>query len=99
MSAGGQNSRKSIAYTLRGAFSLPPSLPPPDARPTYLLQQTLTHVNPPPSLPSLSPFLPQTRDLSAVKSYLLRQLAKIQAGRVRLQDFVFAKEVKLGTYK
>ncbi|KAM3567388.1 hypothetical protein VYU27_010466, partial [Nannochloropsis oceanica] len=41
----------------------------------------------------------ETRDLSAVKAYLLRQLAKIQAGRVRLQDFIFAKEVKLGSYK
>lgn len=35
----------------------------------------------------------ETRDLSAVRSYLQRQWAKILAGSVSLQDFVFAKEV------
>ncbi len=35
----------------------------------------------------------ETRDLSAVRSYLQRQWTKILAGRVSLQDFVFAKEV------
>jgi len=41
----------------------------------------------------------ETRDLSVVRSYLQRQWAKILAGRVSLEDFVFAKEVRLGTYK
>lgn len=35
----------------------------------------------------------ETRDLSVVRSYLQRQWAKILAGRVSLEDFVFAKEV------
>jgi len=33
-----------------------------------------------------------------VKHYLVRQWKKIISGRVSLQDFVFAKEVRLGTY-
>lgn len=33
-----------------------------------------------------------------VKAYLLRQWKRILSGRVSLQDFVFAKEVRLGTY-
>jgi DNA polymerase zeta len=33
-----------------------------------------------------------------VKEYVQRQWGKILAGRVSLADFVFAKEVKLGTY-
>ncbi|KAK8155006.1 hypothetical protein BKA80DRAFT_209071 [Phyllosticta citrichinensis] len=40
----------------------------------------------------------RTADLSQVKRYFQRQCAKIQAGRVSIQDFVFAREVKLGTY-
>ncbi|GFR46655.1 hypothetical protein Agub_g8266, partial [Astrephomene gubernaculifera] len=39
-----------------------------------------------------------SRDLSQVKSYLLRQWTKMLSNRVSLQDFVFAKEVRLGTY-
>ncbi|WMV11977.1 hypothetical protein MTR67_005362 [Solanum verrucosum] len=38
------------------------------------------------------------RDIEKVKSYLVRQWKKIISGRVSLQDFVFAKEVRLGTY-
>ena len=37
-------------------------------------------------------------DLSRVKDLVLKQCARIRAGRVRLDDFVFAKEVRLGTY-
>lgn len=37
----------------------------------------------------------ETRDLSAVRNYLARQWTKILAGRVSLQDFVFAKEVSV----
>ncbi|KAJ4358509.1 DNA polymerase zeta [Didymosphaeria variabile] len=40
----------------------------------------------------------ETSDLSQVKSYFLNQCAKIMEGRVSIQDFLFAKEVKLGTY-
>ncbi|KAI1322625.1 DNA polymerase family B [Xylariaceae sp. FL0255] len=40
----------------------------------------------------------ETADLSQVKSYFQRQCAKIMRGAVSIQDFCFAKEVKLGTY-
>lgn len=40
----------------------------------------------------------ESRDLSEVKTYLYRQWKKIISGRVSLQDFIFAKEVRLGTY-
>ncbi|KAJ9641369.1 DNA polymerase zeta [Coniosporium tulheliwenetii] len=40
----------------------------------------------------------RTADLSAVKRYFQKQCAKIMHGRISIQDFLFAKEVKLGTY-
>lgn len=40
----------------------------------------------------------QTADLSQVKSYFQRQCTKIMRGKVSIQDFCFAKEVKLGAY-
>ena len=40
----------------------------------------------------------ETADLSRVKRYFQKQCAKIMQGRVSVQDFCFAKEVKLGTY-
>ncbi|EMD65497.1 hypothetical protein COCSADRAFT_180252 [Bipolaris sorokiniana ND90Pr] len=40
----------------------------------------------------------RTADLSQVKRYFQEQCAKIMEGRVSIQDFLFAKEVKLGTY-
>ena len=40
----------------------------------------------------------QTSDLSQVKRYFQDQCAKIMGGKVSIQDFCFAKEVKLGTY-
>ncbi|KAK5107743.1 hypothetical protein LTR62_000719 [Meristemomyces frigidus] len=40
----------------------------------------------------------RTADLSAVKRYFQGQCRKIMQGRVSVQDFCFAKEVKLGTY-
>lgn len=40
----------------------------------------------------------RTADLSQVKSYFQTQCTKIMAGRFSVQDFCFAKEVKLGTY-
>ena len=40
----------------------------------------------------------QTADLSQVKSYFQSQCSKIMRGKVSIQDFCFAKEVKLGTY-
>jgi DNA polymerase zeta len=40
----------------------------------------------------------RTADLSQVKSYFQSQCSKIMQGRISIQDFLFAKEVKLGTY-
>jgi DNA polymerase zeta len=40
----------------------------------------------------------RSADLSQVKSYFQAQCTKIMSGRVSIQDFCFAKEVKLGTY-
>ncbi|KAI0162204.1 DNA polymerase family B [Xylariaceae sp. FL1272] len=40
----------------------------------------------------------ETADLSQVKTYFQRQCAKIMRGAVSIQDFCFAREVKLGTY-
>ncbi|KAI1079676.1 hypothetical protein F5B20DRAFT_161116 [Whalleya microplaca] len=40
----------------------------------------------------------ETADLSQVKSYFQRQCDKIMRGAVSIQDFCFAREVKLGTY-
>ena len=40
-----------------------------------------------------------TADLSAVKSFMLRQCDKLQTGRGALSDYIFANEVRLGTYK
>ncbi|CAN6575672.1 unnamed protein product [Malus baccata var. baccata] len=39
------------------------------------------------------------QDMYEVKTYLQRQWKRIISGRVSLQDFVFAKEVRLGTYR
>ncbi len=40
----------------------------------------------------------RSSDLSQVKAYFQSQCQKIMAGQVSIQDFLFAKEVKLGTY-
>ncbi|EGO51803.1 hypothetical protein NEUTE1DRAFT_125454 [Neurospora tetrasperma FGSC 2508] len=40
----------------------------------------------------------ETADLSQVKSYFQEQCHKIMRGAVSVQDFCFAREVKLGTY-
>ncbi|KAF2723681.1 hypothetical protein K431DRAFT_282779 [Polychaeton citri CBS 116435] len=40
----------------------------------------------------------RTADLSKVKSYFQQQCSKIMSGKFSVQDFCFAKEVKLGTY-
>lgn len=40
-----------------------------------------------------------TRDLSKVKTYLISQWTHVLSGAVNIEDFCFAKEVKLGTYK
>lgn len=40
----------------------------------------------------------RTSDLSQVKRYFQDQCTKIMEGRISIQDFLFAKEVKLGTY-
>jgi len=40
----------------------------------------------------------ETADLSQVKAYFQSQCSKIMQNRVSIQDFCFAREVKLGTY-
>ncbi|KAK9370899.1 hypothetical protein V1509DRAFT_656586 [Lipomyces kononenkoae] len=40
----------------------------------------------------------RTSDLSAVKEYVQDQFTKIMTGNVSIQDFCFAKEVRMGTY-
>lgn len=40
----------------------------------------------------------RTADLSQVKKYFQSQCTKIMLGKVSIQDFCFAREVKLGTY-
>ncbi len=40
----------------------------------------------------------RTSDLTQVKSFFQAQCAKIMRGKVSIQDFCFAREVKLGTY-
>ncbi|KIX97429.1 uncharacterized protein Z520_06881 [Fonsecaea multimorphosa CBS 102226] len=40
----------------------------------------------------------RTSDLSQVKAFFQSQCAKIMQGRISIQDFCFAREVKLGTY-
>ncbi|KAK5944075.1 DNA polymerase zeta [Knufia obscura] len=40
----------------------------------------------------------RTADLSQVKAFFQAQCAKIMRGKISIQDFCFAKEVKLGTY-
>ncbi|OCL14889.1 hypothetical protein AOQ84DRAFT_370879 [Glonium stellatum] len=40
----------------------------------------------------------RTSDLSEVKRYFQNQCTKIMTGRISIQDFLFAKEVKLGNY-
>ncbi|KAI8089385.1 putative DNA polymerase zeta catalytic subunit [Halteromyces radiatus] len=41
----------------------------------------------------------QTQDMSKVKEYLYEQWTKILSNRVSIQDFIIAKEVRLGTYR
>ncbi|KAJ9155397.1 DNA polymerase [Pleurostoma richardsiae] len=40
----------------------------------------------------------ETADLSQIKAYFQKQCEKIMRGQVSIQDFCFAREVKLGTY-
>ncbi|KAK2640409.1 hypothetical protein Ddye_028204 [Dipteronia dyeriana] len=40
----------------------------------------------------------ELQDIYEVKAYLQRQWTRILSGRISLQDFVFAKEVRLGSY-
>ncbi|TID30346.1 hypothetical protein CANINC_001048 [Pichia inconspicua] len=41
----------------------------------------------------------KTKDISLVKDYVIEQLVKIASNRVNVKDFIFAKEVRVGTYK
>lgn len=38
------------------------------------------------------------QDLSKIKAYLVRQWTKQRAGQLTAKDFIFAKEVRIGTY-
>jgi DNA polymerase zeta len=40
----------------------------------------------------------ERRDISSIRTYVQRQFHKLLVGRVSLQDLVFRKEVRLGTY-
>jgi len=40
----------------------------------------------------------RTQDLSAIKEFCRQEWTKILQGRVSIQDFIIAKEVRLGTY-
>ncbi|KAK5998939.1 DNA polymerase zeta catalytic subunit [Cladobotryum mycophilum] len=40
----------------------------------------------------------ETADLSQIKEYFQKQCGKIMRGQVSIQDFCFAREVRLGTY-
>ncbi|CAA0816819.1 DNA polymerase zeta catalytic subunit [Striga hermonthica] len=40
----------------------------------------------------------ESQDIDKVREYMQRQWTRILSGRISLQDFVFAKEVRLGTY-
>ncbi|KAL7947757.1 hypothetical protein V8C42DRAFT_315486 [Trichoderma barbatum] len=40
----------------------------------------------------------ETADLSQVKAYFQKQCKKVMSGKVSVQDFCFAKEVRLGSY-
>ena len=41
----------------------------------------------------------RTQDLSQVKDYCCKSWYKILENRVSVQDFIFAKEVRMGTYR
>lgn len=41
----------------------------------------------------------ETKDLSKVKNYVVDTFTKIRSGNISIQDFCFAKEIKLGHYK
>lgn len=41
----------------------------------------------------------RTADLSLVKEYCQRQWTKLAMGEASPQDFVYAKEVKMGSYR
>ncbi len=41
----------------------------------------------------------RTQDLSQVKEYCCRTWTRILENKVSIQDFIFAKEVKMGTYR
>ncbi len=40
----------------------------------------------------------RTQDLSLIKRYCVDQWTKLKEGKVSIQDFTFAKEVKMGSY-
>lgn len=51
------------------------------------------------SLDAFQRILFRTQDLSQVKAYCQETWFKMHAGRASVQDFIFSKEVRLGTYR
>lgn len=47
---------------------------------------------------SISRELFRTQDISRIKDYCITQWSKLLEGKVSIQDFTLAKEVKLGSY-
>lgn len=41
----------------------------------------------------------ETRDISQIKEFIMEQFVKIVKNKINIQDFLFAKEVRIGTYK
>jgi DNA polymerase zeta len=41
----------------------------------------------------------RTKDVSKIKDYVQAQWTKLREGKVSIQDFTLAKEVKLGSYR
>lgn len=41
----------------------------------------------------------ETRNISLIREFCQRQFTRILANRVSVQDFMFAREVRLGSYK
>ena len=69
-----------------------------------MLETCLKYVTLPPASTLLNDqshgrILFRSQDLSEVKEYCIKMWTKILQGRVPVQDFIFAKEVRMGTYR
>jgi DNA polymerase zeta len=67
-----------------------------------MLEAAIKYVNQYSSHPALTEgyrILFRSQDLSEVKAFCWRTWTKVLEGRVSIQDFIFAQEVRLGTYR